>query len=154
MSTATTGPTGYQGPQGLQGLRGLRGDPLGPTGPPFERTSNRLTIVTPTTSTIQLTVGSLGTYYNITNSATSDSFITLIFPKINSTYPETNELFPAPEQTGLFWVIRNNYSGVLNVILSNGTVNYGTLSNRSELYISYGQGISIMYNGSNAFVVM
>jgi hypothetical protein len=154
MSTATTGPTGYRGPQGLQGLRGLRGDPLGPTGPSFERTSNRLTIVTPTTSTIQLTVGSLGTYYNITNSATSDGLLTLSLPKVNSEYPETNELFPAPEQAGLFWVIRNNYRGVLNITLSNGTVNYGKLSNTNELYISYGQGISIMYNGSNAFVVM
>ena len=150
----STGPTGYQGPQGLQGLRGLRGDPLGPTGPPFQRNTNRLTIVTPTTSTIQFTVANLGTYYNITNAATSDGFLTLIFPKFNSEYPETNELLPVPEQSGLFWVIRNNYSGVLNVIFSNGTVNYGTLTNRSELYVSYGQGISITYNGSNAFITM
>ena len=149
-----TGPTGFTGPPGLQGLRGLRGEPFGPTGPPFERTSNRLTIVTPTTSTIQLTVGNLGTYYNITNSSTSDGFLTLILPKFNSTYPETNELLPAPEQAGLFWVIRNNYSGVLNITLSNGTVNFGRFSNTSDLYVSYGQGISITYNGSNAFVVL
>jgi hypothetical protein len=150
----STGPTGFRGTQGLQGLRGLRGDPYGPTGPPSVNTSLRLNIVTPSTSTIQLTVGSLGTYYNITDSATSNGFLTLIFPKFNSTYPETNELFPAPEQAGSFWVIRNNYSDALNITLSNGVANIRTLSNVSELYVSYGQGIAITYNGSNAFVVL
>ena len=150
----STGPTGFVGPQGLQGLRGLRGDPHGPTGPPFVNTNGRLNIVTPVTSNIQLTVGSLGTYYNITDSATSDGFLTLIFPKFNSTYPETNELFPAPEQYGSFWVIRNNYSTPLFITLSNGVANYRKLSNLTELYVSYGQGIAITYNGSNAFIVM
>jgi hypothetical protein len=150
----STGPTGFRGTQGLQGLRGLRGDPYGPTGPPSVNTSLRLNIVTPSTSTIQLTVGSLGTYYNITDSATSNGFLTLIFPKFNSTYPETNELFPAPEQAGSFWVIRNNYTTPLFITLSNGVVNFRTLSNLTELYVSYGQGIAITYNGSNAFIVM
>jgi hypothetical protein len=150
----STGPTGLTGTQGLQGLRGLRGDPHGPTGPPFVNTNSRVNIVTPNTSTIQLTVGSLGTYYNITDSATSDGFLTLIFPKFNSTYPETNELFPAPEQQGSFWVIRNNYSTPLYITLSNGVANFRTLSNVTELYVSYGQGLSITYNGSNAFITM
>jgi hypothetical protein len=150
----STGPTGFRGTQGLQGLRGLRGDPYGPTGPPSVNTSLRLNIVTPSTSTIQLTVGSLGTYYNITDSATSNGFLTLIFPKFNSTYPETNELFPAPEQAGSFWVIRNNYSTPLFITLSNGVANFRTLSNVTELYVAYGQGIGITYNGSNAFIVI
>jgi hypothetical protein len=150
----STGPTGLTGTQGLQGLRGLQGDPYGPTGPPHVNTNLRLNIVTPTSSTIQLTVGSLGTYYNITDGATSDGFLTLIFPKFNSEYPETNELFPAPEQGGSFWVIRNNYSTALFITLSNGVANFRTLSNISELYVPYGQGIAITYNGSNAFVVM
>ena len=143
----STGPTGLTGTQGLQGLRGLRGDPHGPTGPPFVNTNSRVNIVTPNTSTIQLTVGSLGTYYNITDSATSDGFLTLIFPKFNSTYPET-------EQQGSFWVIRNNYSTPLYITLSNGVANFRTLSNVTELYVSYGQGLSITYNGSNAFITM
>jgi hypothetical protein len=150
----STGPTGFTGTQGLQGLRGLRGDPHGPTGPPFVITNGRLNIVTPSTSTIQLTVGSLGTYYNITDSATSNGFLTLIFPKFNSTYPETNELFPAPEQAGSFLVIRNNYSTPLFITLSNGVANFRTLSNITELYVAYGQGIGITYNGSNAFIVI
>jgi hypothetical protein len=150
----STGPTGLTGTQGLQGLRGLLGDPLGPTGPPHVNTKLRLNIVTPNSSTIQLTVGSLGTYYNITDSATSNGNLTLIFPKFNSTYPETNELFPAPEQSGSFWFIRNNYSTALFITLSNGVANFRTLSNVSELYVSYGQGIAITYNGSNAFITM
>jgi len=150
----STGPTGLTGTQGLQGLRGLQGDPFGPTGPPFINTNTRLNIVTPTSSTIQLTVGSLGTFYNITDSATSNGSLTLIFPKFNSTYPETNELFPAPEQSGSFWVIRNNYSTPLIITLSNGVANFRTLSNVTELYVSYGQGLAITYNGSNAFITM
>jgi hypothetical protein len=150
----STGPTGLTGTQGLQGLRGLQGDPYGPTGPPYVNTRLRLNIVTPTTSTIQFTVGNLGTYYNITDSATSNGFLTLIFPKVDSTYPETNELFPAPEQSGSFWVIRNNYSTALFITLSNGVANFRTLSNVSELYVPYGQGIAITYNSSNAFIVM
>jgi hypothetical protein len=150
----STGPTGLTGTRGLQGLRGLLGDPLGPTGPPHVNTKLRLNIVTPNSSTIQLTVGSLGTYYNITDSATSNGTLTLIFPKFNSTYPETNELFPAPEQSGSFWFIRNNYSTALFITLSNGVANFRTLSNVSELYVSYGQGIAITYNGSNAFITM
>ena len=150
----STGPTGLTGTQGLQGLRGLQGDPFGPTGLPCVNKNLRLNIVTPNTSTIQLTVGSLGTYYNITNSATSDGFLTLIFPKFNSTYPETNELFPAPEQQGSFWVIRNNYSTPLYITLSNGVANFRTLSKVTELYVAYGQGLSITYNGSNAFITM
>jgi len=150
----STGPTGLTGTQGLQGLRGLQGDPFGPTGPPFINTNARLNIVTPTSSTIQLTVGSLGTFYNITDSATSNGSLTLIFPKFNSTYPETNELFPAPEQSGSFWVIRNNYSTPLIITLSNGVANFRTLSNVTELYVSYGQGLAITYNGSNAFITM
>ena len=150
----STGPTGITGTQGLQGLRGLQGDPYGPTGPSYVNTRLRLNIVTPSTPTIQLTVGNLGTYYNITGSATSNGFLTLIFPKFDSTYPETNELFPAPEQAGSFWVIRNNYSTPLFITLSNGVANFRTLSNISELYVPYGQGIAITYNGSNAFIVM
>jgi hypothetical protein len=150
----STGPSGMLGTQGLQGLRGLRGDPHGPTGPSFINTNARLNIVTPTSSTIQLTVGSLGTYYNITDSATSNGRLTLIFPKFDSTYPETNELFPAPEQAGSFWVIRNNYSTPLTITLSNGVANFRRLTGISELYVSYGQGISITYNGSNAFITM
>jgi hypothetical protein len=150
----STGPTGLTGTQGLQGLRGLRGDSLGPTGPPFQRTLNRLNIVTPNSSTIQLTVGSLGTYYNITSNATSNGRLTLIFPKFNSTYPETNELFPAPEQAGSFWVIRNNYSAPLTIALSNGTVLNRNSLNLDELGVSYGQTLAITYNGSNAFVTM
>ena len=150
----STGPTGLTGTQGLQGLRGLQGDPFGPTGPPFINTNTRLNIVTPNSSTIQLTVGSLGTFYNITDSATSNGSLTLIFPKFNSTYPETNELFPAPEQSGSFWVIRNNYTIPLIITLSNGFANFRTLSNVTELYVPYGQGIAITYNGSNAFIVM
>ena len=154
MSTGPTGIRGMTGTQGLQGLRGLRGPPYGPTGPPFQTTSNRLTIVTPTSPTIQLTLANLGTFYNITSSATSDGFLTLVFPVFNSTYPETNELFPAPEQQGSFWVIRNNYSAPLTVFLSNATANFRKLTNVDQFYISYGQGISITYNGSNAFIAM
>jgi len=150
----STGPTGFAGPQGLQGLRGRVGESYGPTGPTFKTTKNRLTIVTPNTSTIQLTVGNLGTYYNITSNATSNGFLTLIFPKFNSTYPETNELFPAPEQAGSFWVIRNNYSTPLTLILSNGTAINRNLSNVDELGVPYGQTFAITYNGSNAFIVM
>lgn len=150
----STGPTGLAGPQGLQGLRGLRGDPIGPTGPPFINTNARLNIVTPTTSTIQLTVASLGTYYNITGSATSNGFLTFIFPKVDSTYPETNELFPAPEQSSSFWVIRNNYSASLTITLSNGTVNSRNSTILDELAVPYGQTLTIRYNGSNAFITM
>jgi hypothetical protein len=149
-----TGPTGITGPNGMQGLRGQRGPPLGPTGPPFVNTAGRLTIVSPSSSTIQLTVGSLGTYYNITSNATSDGNITVSFPLCNSTYPETNELFPAPEQAGTFWRIRNNFSTYLIITFSNGTVNYGGTSNSSSFYLPYGQGVSITYNGSNAFIAM
>jgi hypothetical protein len=150
----STGPTGFTGTQGLQGLRGLLGDPLGPTGPPHVNTKLRLNIVTPNSSTIQLTVGSLGTYYNITDSATSNGNLTLIFPLCNATYPETNELFPTPEQAGSFWVIRNNYSAPLTIALSNGTAVNRNLCNVDELGVAYGQTLAITYNGSNAFVTM
>ena len=150
----STGVTGITGTQGLQGLRGLRGSPYGPTGPPFQTTSNRITIVTPTSSTIQLELSNLGPFYNITSSSTSNGFLTLVFPVFNSTYPEVNELFPTPEQQGSFWVIRNNYSAPLTVILSNARANFRKLTDVGEFYIPYGQGISITYNGSNAFIAM
>jgi hypothetical protein len=149
-----TGPTGITGPTGMQGLRGQRGPPYGPTGPSYATTANRLTIVTPSSSTIQLTVGSLGTYYNITSNATSDGNITVSFPLCNSTYPETNELFPAPEQAGTFWRIRNNYSTYLIVTFSNGIVSYDGSNNLSSIYMAPGQGTSITYDGSNAFICM
>jgi hypothetical protein len=149
-----TGVTGITGTQGMQGLRGLRGDPYGPTGPSFQTISNRLNIVTPSSSTIQLTLSNLGTFYNITSNATSNGFLTLIFPLCNATYPETNELFPTPEQAGSFWVIRNNYSAPLTIALSNGTVLNKNSLNLDELGVSYGQTLAITYNGSNAFVTM
>jgi hypothetical protein len=149
-----TGVTGITGTQGMQGLRGLRGDPLGPTGPSFQTISNRLNIVTPSSSTIQLTLSNLGTFYNITSNATSNGRLTLIFPLCNATYPETNELFPTPEQAGSFWVIRNNYSASLAIALSNGTVLSRNSMNLDELAVSYGQTLAITYNGSNAFITM
>jgi len=149
-----TGPTGFTGPYGMQGLRGQRGPPLGPTGPPFVATVGRLTVVTPSSSTIQLTVGNLGTYYNITSNATSDGNITISFPLCNATYLETNELFPAPEQAGAFWRIKNNYSSYLILTFSNGTVSYPGASNATTYYLANGQGTSITYDGSNAFMLM
>ena len=149
----SAGPTGITGTQGFQGLRGLQGDPLGPTGPSFQTAANRLTIVTPSSSTIQLTVSNLGTFYNITSNATSNGNITVVFPLFNTTYPETNELFPAPEQAGVFWVIRNNFSSSININLSNGTLNFAG-SNLTDWYLSYGQSLCITYNGSNAFIPM
>ena len=149
-----TGVTGVTGTQGMQGLRGLRGDPYGPTGPSFQTISNRLNIVTPSSSTIQLTLSNLGTFYNITSNATSNGNLTLIFPLCNATYPETNELFPTPEQAGSFWVIRNNYSAPLTIALSNGTAVNRNLCNVDELGVAYGQTLAITYNGSNAFVTM
>ena len=149
-----TGPTGIVGPYGMQGLRGQKGPPYGVTGPPFVNTTGRLNIVTPSSSVIQLTVGSLGTYYNITSNSTTDGNITVSFPLCNATYPETNELFPSPEQAGSFWRIRNNYANSLILTFSNGTVSYGGTSNVSVYYLPLGQGTSITYDGSNAFILM
>jgi hypothetical protein len=138
----------------MQGLRGKQGQAFGPTGPPYAPSVGRLTIVTPNSSTIQLTVGSLGTYYNITSNATTDGNLTISFPLCNATYPETNELFPAPEQAGSFWRFRNNFTVPLIFTFSNGTVSYGGTSNATSYYVPLGQGVSITYDGSNAFIVM
>jgi hypothetical protein len=148
------GPTGITGTTGWQGLRGLTGPPIGPTGPPFVNTTGRLTIVTPSSSNIQLTLANLDTYFNITSNATTDGNIYITFPLCNATYPGTNELFPTPEQAGSFWRIRNNYSDFLLLYFSNGTVSYGATSNATQFYLPYGQGALITYDGSNAFIVM
>ena len=149
-----TGPTGITGQTGMQGLRGPPGTPYGPTGPPYVTTNNRLTIVTPNSSTIQLTLANLGTYYNLTSNATTDGNITVSFPLCNAAYPETNELLPTPEQSGTFWRFRNNYSTYIVLNFSNGTVTSSIGSNSSRFYIAPGQGVSITYDGSNAFMTM
>lgn len=152
-----SGPTGLQGMTGQNGLQGLRGPPglpYGPTGPPYSILENRLTIVTPSSSTIQLTLGNLGTYYNITSNATTDGYVTVSLPLCNATYPETNELLPTPEQAGSAWRFKNNYNTYLVLNFSNGTVNRPGTGNATGAYLAPGQGLSITYDGSNAFMLM
>lgn len=64
-----------------------------------------------------------------------------------------NSLFMAPEHAGRSWFIRNNFYYALTPTFTNATVSYQG-SNVSSIYIAYGQGITVMYNGSNGFVVI
>jgi hypothetical protein len=118
-----TGVTGITGTQGLQGLRGLRGDPYGPTGPAFQYHFKSIKhcnskFIYYTTYTFKFR--NVLQYHKQCNIKWK---LNIDFSFVNSIYPETNELFPTPEQSGSFWVIRNNYSAPLTIALSNGTAN-------------------------------
>jgi hypothetical protein len=148
------GPTGLTGAHGLQGLRGLVGPPIGPTGPPVVSSTLTLNVNTPSSSTIPLTVYNLGTIFNITSNATTNGLITVTMPTTNLTYPQTIELFPAPEQAGMSWSFRNNTGSSIMVTFSNDTAAYGSPQNLSFAYLAQGNGFSLTYNGSNAFTIL
>ena len=149
------GPTGITGATGLQGLRGLQGPPLGPTGPPFLPSIARLNVITPSSSPVSLAYSTLDSYYNITSNVTSDGNFVIALPTYtpSGSVETNNELFMAPEHAGRSWFIRNNFYYSLSPTFSNGTVSYQG-SNVSSIYIAYGQGVAITYNGSNGFIVM
>ena len=137
-----TGPTGITGAYGLQGFRGLRGLPYGPTGPPYRGAGTRLTIQSPTGTSITLTESSLYTYYNIASQATT----TIVFPT-------RSESYPTPEQTGAFWVFRNNTGTYMNISVTyTGTGGGGTAS----IVIPPANSTTVMFvantSGSNAYV--
>lgn len=82
----STGPTG---PQGLQGLRGLQGPPrYAYRGPPYGSETARITVKSPTGSTVYLTPQSFGNYFNITSNTTTGNPapLTISFPFYNPTY--------------------------------------------------------------------
>lgn len=80
-------------------------------------------------------------------SGTGGSFSNTIGTELN------NSLYMTPEQTGVSWFIRNNFYYSLLPTFTGGTVIYQG-SPVSSLYIAYGQGVAITYNGSNGFIVM
>jgi hypothetical protein len=152
---AATGPTGPSGPSGLQGLRGLQGPPLGPTGPHFITSIARLNVITPSSSPVSLTYSTLGSYYNITSNVATDGNFVIALPTYTpvGSVETDNELFMAPEHVGRSWFIRNNFYYALTPTFTNGTVSFQG-STVSTIYIAYGQGVSITYNGSNGFIVI
>ena len=89
--TGPIGPTGATGPQGSTGPIGNTG-PIGPTGPPPTN------ITTTTISTTTVTLGSGGTFYNLTNSG----FNTIVLPS-------------GTPSEGTFWVLRNNTSSYISI---------------------------------------
>jgi hypothetical protein len=129
-----TGPTGITGAYGLQGFRGLRGLPYGPTGPPYRGAGTRLTIQSPTGTSITLTESSLYTYYNIASQATT----TIVFPT-------RSESYPTPEQTGAFWVFRNNTPSTTTLAFSNGTVDCAGVAATTSVDIPKGNGLTVAY---------
>jgi hypothetical protein len=133
-----TGPTGITGPYGLQGFRGPRGIPFGPTGPSYTSSGQVLKVATPTGSSLQLTEASFYTFYNM---IISDNPFTVIFPV-------RSENFPIPENSGVFWVFKNNFTRILTLTFSNGTVDYNGTTNGTTIDIPYGNAITVMY-GSN-----
>ena len=109
-----TGPTGATGPQGLTGPAGVTG-PIGPTGStgpagvggtgPTGPVATTITLTGDVTATsLSVTTGTVGTYYNITNSL----FSSLTLP-----------LGPLSVALGSFWVFRNNTSTYLSITLTN-----------------------------------
>ena len=105
----TTGPTGPQGTTGATGPQGISGDtgpqgltggtgPQGSTGPQGPTGPTPTTIVTANVSTTSQTLGTAGTFYNITNSG----FNALTLPSGTPT-------------EGSFWVLRNNTSTYLSI---------------------------------------
>lgn len=150
----SAGPTGITGAYGLQGLRGLAGPPIGPTGPPVVNTTMTLNVNTPSSSNIVLTTANFGTIFNITSNATTNGLLTITMPTTSLTYPRTVELFPAPEQAGMWWAFRNNTASSVTVTFVNDDLAYGSPQNLSVAYLAQGNGFSLTYNGSNAFVLL
>ena len=65
-----------------------------------------------------------------------------------------NEAFPAPEQVGSFWAIKNNYNVAAIITFSNGTVKYQGITGVTSLTLESGNGICIMYAGTNDFTIL
>jgi hypothetical protein len=66
----------------------------------------------------------------------------------------TNELFPAPEQVGSFWALKNNCKSTVYVTFSNGTVKYQGTTGVTSLGLESGNAASLMYTGANDFTVL
>jgi len=119
------------------------GPPLGPTGPSYVTgaSSNRtITVVTPSSSNITLDMSGVGTYYNITPTASSGT--------LTVTFPTITENFPVPEQQGRPWVFHNNCPVSVTITFVGGTVAYLGNNYSSQLYLAIGQGISLTYGGA------
>ena len=136
------GPTGIAGPYGLQGFRGPKGAGYGPVGPTYYSSPTTLTIQSPTTSTITLTEANAYIFYNIAVEPTT----TVVFPTRTETYPIT-------EQTGLFWVFRNNTPSVITLNFSNGVVDCKGNPEATTLDIPKGNGTTIAYSTLSSNVI-
>ena len=99
------------------------------------------TVPSPTTFTILSSLVGSGTYGSFSNTIGSET---------------VSPYYPAPETAGKSWFFRNNFYYSLTATLSNanGSVSYHGSNGVTSIYISYGQGIAITYNGSNGFIVM
>ena len=95
--TGATGPQGPIGPTGATGSTGPQG-PIGATGTTGATGPIPTTIPTTTVATTSVTLGSAGSFYDITNSRVN----TLVLPGT------------APAE-GSFWVLRNNTDTYISI---------------------------------------
>lgn len=65
----------------------------------------------------------------------------------------TNEAYPTPEQAGSFWAFKNNHSVTVNITFSNGSVSYQGVDITS-LPLESGNGFSLLYRGTNGFIIL
>jgi hypothetical protein len=107
-----TGPQGFQGPQGLQGRQGFVGPAFGPTGPVFA-TKPVIDVITPLTDSVTLPPST--TVYN------------LIIGSATITVPSISIVYPNPEQSGTYWVFKNNSTIALTLIFNGGYTGSYTL---------------------------
>lgn len=99
---------------------------------------NTFSVITPTTNSIELIAP------------------TTIPPTVIETtaVERTNEAYPTPEQTGSFWAFKNNCLNTVTITLSNGSVTYQGVPGVISIPLESGNGFSILYSGTNGFIVI
>ena len=144
MSEGPRGPQGPQGnqggtgPTGFQGIQGPQGPPYGPPGPNFYSTTTRLIVSTYTSGgTLSFASSNSSTYFNITTTAPSAL---------------SNDTSAGSPTSGMFWVFRNNTSGLLSLTLSNATAQYAGNPTAGSVYIGSGNSLTLVSTGGTSFI--
>jgi len=86
-----------------------------------------------------------------TNTSTSSSGAAAV--QETTAVETTNEAYPTPEQAGSFWAFKNNCSFTVNITFSNGSVSYQGVDITS-LPLESGNGFSLLYRGTNGFIIL